>query len=172
RAPVRRAPRPPRAPGRVCGGPRAGGRRSPGAAPATPSASPTEDAPWPARAAVSVDAPRGPAEPVAGGAGSRDAARRPDTRDAQIPRSAPAGPPRPCGAAPGSEVSLGQLLEHVDVQRLVGHQPLEPGVLGLQLPQPLGLTRLHPAVLAAPAVPGRLGDLQRPQDLGQVLAVV
>src|SRR5215218_7663565 len=46
------------------------------------------------------------------------------------------------------------------------------GVLGLQLPQPLGLTRLHPAVLAPPAVPGRLGDLQRPQDLGQVLAVV
>src|SRR5512132_1081986 len=31
---------------------------------------------------------------------------------------------------------------------------------------------LHPAVLAPPAVPGRLGDLQRPQHLGQVLAVV
>src|SRR5215218_10717178 len=46
------------------------------------------------------------------------------------------------------------------------------GVLGLQLPQPLGLAGLHPAVLAPPAVPGRLGDLQHPQDLGQVLAVV
>src|SRR5512133_3760838 len=38
--------------------------------------------------------------------------------------------------------------------------------------EPLGLTRLHPAVLGPPAVPGRLADLQRPQDLGQVLAIV
>src|SRR5829696_3395368 len=72
----------------------------------------------------------------------------------------------------GSEVSLGQLLEQVDVQRLVGDQPLEPGVLGLQLPQLLGLAGLHPAILGPPAVPGRLADLQHPQHFSEVLAVV
>ena len=76
--------------------------------------------------------------PIASGVGWRGAGRRPGTPGAGRPRSGPAGARRPCGGAPGSEVSLGQLLEQVDLQRLVGHQPLEPGVLGLQLLQPLG----------------------------------
>src|SRR5215211_6006811 len=143
-----------------------------GAAPARPSASPTEDAPGRCGAAGLAVAPPRPHRPPPVDAGWCDAGRRPDRRGVGTPRSGPAGAPRPCGAAPGSEVSLGQLLEHVDVQRLVGDQPLEPGVLGLQLLEPLGRTGLHPAVLGPPAVPGRLADLQRPQDLGQVLAVV
>jgi hypothetical protein len=69
-----------------------------------------------------------------------------------------------------SEVSLRQLLEHVE--GLVGDDALEPGVLLLQFFQALGAVGLHAAVLAPPAGPGRLGDLEGAQDLGQVLALV
>ena len=48
-----------------------------------------------------------------------------------------------------------------------GDQLLQPGVLGLQLLEPLGLVGLHPAVLGPPPVPGRLGDLQGAQHLGR-----
>jgi hypothetical protein len=61
---------------------------------------------------------------------------------------------------------LGQLIEHRLVQLLLGQQLLQPGVLGLQLTQPLGAVSLHPAVLATPPMPGRLTDLQIPRHLG------
>src|SRR5215203_370311 len=147
-------------------------RQARGAAPARPAASPTGDAPERCGAGGLAAVPPHPDRPAAGAAGSRDAGRRPGRHDVETPRSGPAAASRPCGAAPGSKVSLGQLLEHVDVQCLVGDQPLEPGVFGFQLLEPLGLAGLHPAVPAAPAVPGRLGDLQGPQDLGEILAVV
>jgi hypothetical protein len=38
---------------------------------------------------------------------------------------------------PGSKVSLRQLLEHVDIQRLLSHELLQPLVLHLEALQPL-----------------------------------
>jgi len=71
------------------------------------------------------------------------------------------------GAGPGQKFPS-QLLEHVDVEGLVGDQLRQPGVLRLKLPEALRLGGRHPAVLGSPPVPGRLGDLQCPQDSGQV----
>jgi len=64
---------------------------------------------------------------------------------------------------------LRDLLEHVDVEGLVGHQLLQPGVLGLQFLEAFGVAGLHAAVLGHPAMPGRLGDLQMPAHLGKLL---
>jgi hypothetical protein len=61
---------------------------------------------------------------------------------------------------PGVKVSLRQLLEHVDIQRLLSNELLQPLVLTLQLLQALGFISLHPAVLRTPTIPRRLADLQ------------
>ncbi len=81
------------------------------------------------------------------------------------PRTALGGPRRPAGGGPGSEVSPVHLLQHVDVEGLVGHDPLQPGVLALELLEALGVVGLHAAVLVAPAMEGRLGDLEVPAHL-------
>ena len=70
-----------------------------------------------------------------------------------------AASPRRGGDGSGSEVSLGQLLEHRLVELGLGQELLQPGVLALELLEPLGVVGLHAAVLGDPAVPGRLGDL-------------
>ena len=67
---------------------------------------------------------------------------------------------RPAGGGPGSEVSPVQLLQHVDVERGVGHELLQPLVLLAEFLQPLGVVGLHAAVPVPPPMPGRLGDLQ------------
>jgi len=64
------------------------------------------------------------------------------------------------------------LLEHRLVQLGLGQQLLQRGVLRLQHPKVLRLVGLHPAVLAAPAVPARLGHLQSAEHLGEVRAFV
>jgi hypothetical protein len=51
-----------------------------------------------------------------------------------------------------------QLLQYLDVEGLVSHDPLEADVLALELFEPLGVVGLHAAVLVASTVPGRLGD--------------
>src|SRR5579862_5741240 len=88
------------------------------------------------------------------------------------PRSVPAGDRPPAGVAPGSEVSLRQLLEHVDVERLVSDELLQPRVLALEFLEPLRLVGLHPAVLRTPTIPAALGDLELPQHVGEFLALV
>lgn len=75
-----------------------------------------------------------------------------------------------CACGSGSEVSRRDLLEHVDVESLIGDQLLEPGVLGFELLEPFGLVGLHTAVLGHPAMPRRLGGLQVTADLSQFLA--
>src|SRR3546814_10393136 len=64
-----------------------------------------------------------------------------------------AGPPRDCvaGLAFYPEADL----QSLDVQVCLGQQPLEPGVLGLQLLQPLGVFGVHAAILGPPAVEDR-----------------
>ena len=51
----------------------------------------------------------------------------------------------------------------------VGQQPLQPGVLLLQLLEPLGLVDLQAAVLLPPAVVRLLGDAELLADLGDRL---
>jgi hypothetical protein len=57
----------------------------------------------------------------------------------------------------------------VDVQRLVGDDPLEALVLALKLPQALDVVGLHPAELVAPAVIGVLRDAELLRDLSDRL---
>ncbi len=86
------------------------------------------------------------------------------------PRTADATPRRWCDDGSGSDVSLRQLPEHVDIQGLIRDQLLQPNVLGLELLQPLRIIGLHAAVLGEPPVPGRLCDLKVPAHLIQPLA--
>src|SRR5690606_34524516 len=81
------------------------------------------------------------------------------------PRTDRAASPLLHVAGSGSEVSLGQLLEHRLVELGLGQELLQSGVLALELLEPLRVARLHAAVLGDPAVPGRLRDLQMPADL-------
>ena len=74
-------------------------------------------------------------------------------------------------AAPGSEVSLGEVLEHGLLQLGLRQKLLEPGILLLQLSQPSGFLGLHPAVLLPPAVVGRLRHLDDAADVGDGLAL-
>ena len=71
-----------------------------------------------------------------------------------------------------AEVSLGDVLQHVDVARLVGDDPLQTGVLVLEFLEALRVVGQHGAVLVPPAVPGRLGDLEVPANVGHVAAIV
>src|SRR5881392_4257078 len=97
---------------------------------------------------------------AAHGAGSSDAGRRPCTPFVERPRTDRPGPPRRPGDDSGSEVSLGDLPQHRLVQLGLGDELLQPGVLDLEVLEPLRVVRLHAAVLRDPAVPGRLGNLE------------
>jgi hypothetical protein len=68
--------------------------------------------------------------------------------------------------------SLGHELQHVDVQGLIRHDALETRVLLLEFLQALGVVGLHAAILIAPAVPGRLGDLELPAHFGHVVTLI
>ena len=72
---------------------------------------------------------------------------------------------------PGSEVSLGKVLEHRLLQLRLRQKLFEPGVLLLQLGQSPGLLGLHAAVLLAPAVIGGLRHLDDAADVGDGLAL-
>src|SRR5690606_30765078 len=73
---------------------------------------------------------------------------------------------RPPGlGAKGLPVSLRDFLVGRDVQRLVGHQLLQPPVLLLQALELLHVVGLDAAKLRAPTVKRRLGDLQALADL-------
>ena len=65
------------------------------------------------------------------------------------------------GDARGSEVSLCGLREDHLVQGQIGHCAPQPGVLSLELLQPLHLIRLQPPELLAPPVIRDVGDADR-----------
>src|SRR3546814_9345458 len=75
-----------------------------------------------------------------------------------------AGPPRDCvaGLAFYPEADL----QSLDVQVCLVQQPLEPGVLGLQLLQPLGVFGVHAAILGPPAVETGRAEPVLPRPLG------
>ena len=68
--------------------------------------------------------------------------------------------PRPGVVAADSEFSRGHLLQARVIERLIGHQPLQPGVLLLEGLQSLGLVKAEAAVLFAPPVLRLLADNQ------------
>ena len=75
------------------------------------------------------------------------------------------------GASPGSEVSRGRLSKDCVVERYVGNELLQAGVLLLELLQALGLVELETAVLLPPALVGLLGDSDLLASLGNALAL-
>src|SRR5262249_2532404 len=78
--------------------------------------------------------------------------------------------PRP-GAARGLEVSRGDVLKNLLLERELCHQALELEVLLLQLLHPLRLVELQPAVFFAPAVVALLGDPGIAAGLWRAIAV-
>jgi len=54
--------------------------------------------------------------------------------------------------------SAQHLFQHLDVERLVGYQALEPPILLFQLPKPPGLRHLKTCELVAPLVERRVSD--------------
>jgi hypothetical protein len=58
----------------------------------------------------------------------------------------------PAGVARGLQFSLGDIPQHLLLQRQIGDKLLQPPVLILELLQPLGLINVQTAVLLAPAV--------------------
>jgi hypothetical protein len=68
----------------------------------------------------------------------------------------------------GLRIPLGDLLQRLILEHLIGDDPLQLDVLRLQLLQPLDVVGLHPAELGAPAVIRRLRDLQTLPDLRQL----
>jgi len=67
--------------------------------------------------------------------------------------------------------SPSHLLQSPVLQRLIGHDRLQPHVLPLELLQALRVVGLHPAVLRTPAMKRRLAHLQQLRDLRQLLAL-
>src|SRR4029453_16011326 len=92
---------------------------------------------------------RGRARP-AGDAACCGVARPAGTPTAARPPAPTAGARRRGAGGPGSPVSPPELLQCLDLELLVGHDPLEPGVLGLQLLEPLDVIGLQPTVLGPP----------------------
>ena len=74
--------------------------------------------------------------------------------------------PPPKIEARGAEFPFGDLLQDLDVQLLVRHQTLQPGVLLLQVLQALHRVAIHRPVLGPPLVQRHLGHPQRPRHLG------
>jgi hypothetical protein len=86
-----------------------------------------------------------------------------------MPGYFPAGPGDPCACVPGSEVFLGNELEHSFFNLSFGYKLFQSGVFLLQLREALGLVWLHAAVELAPAVVGELGDLVGGAYVGNAL---
>src|SRR4029077_19727812 len=63
----------------------------------------------------------------------------------------------------GSPLFCVDLLENVNLHRLVGHQTLEPRVLFFHCSEPLGFAHFHASKLPLPRVVGRRADIMRCQ---------
>jgi hypothetical protein len=78
------------------------------------------------------------------------------------PRNDRAEPSPLCVVAPGSEVSPSHLPEHIDVERLLTDDPLQPRILFLQRLQPHHVLGSHRLQLRPPALVGLHRHLQVP----------
>ena len=94
------------------------------------------------------------------------AGRAPDRPGVRRPRTACRGPDGPPPAVRGQKFPRLISLSMVDVQDWASaSELLQLRVLLAQLSQLLGIVGFHAAVLVAPAVPGRLGDLEMTDHL-------
>src|SRR6185503_1847011 len=99
--------------------------------------------------------------------GPRPPTRRPG---AHSTRSSPASP-APRSAAPrASGLFSDQLLQGLVIQREIRHQPLQPAILMLELPQPPSLIDFKAAVLGLPPVERLLADAVPATELGRLAA--
>jgi hypothetical protein len=71
-------------------------------------------------------------------------------------RLLPAG--RPCAAPRSSSLVSQEILQHLEVERLIRHDPLQPPVLVFQLLQAPGLRSIQPSVLLPPPIERCLRD--------------
>src|SRR5207237_10556386 len=78
--------------------------------------------------------------------------------DAPTRAAASPGNERRRADAPGSPVSPLQVLQHRNIERLLGNDLLQPGVFLLERLQPLRLALLERAVLDPPAIERLLAD--------------
>src|SRR5262249_45303684 len=85
-------------------------------------------------------------------AGSPSPARRHGT----LTSSASPQTPRTRDDPPHQLLFFQKLLHHIDGQFFLRHQPLEPRVLLLQLPQPLHIRLVHRSILMLPRIISRL----------------
>ena len=92
---------------------------------------------------------------------TRDAPRQKMSAGASLPRHV---------ATEGWSVSLGDFLEHLDVQSLITNNLLETNVLLLERLKSLRFLALHTAVLAAPAAQRRYANHERLQHLADAVA--
>src|SRR5271169_3148085 len=83
---------------------------------------------------------------------SRVAGRRSGRHDVPRDCTSPECPGLPGGAARDLQVSQGNVLEHLVLQRQIGNKALQTDVLPLQLLHPLGLIKFKPAVLLSPSI--------------------
>jgi hypothetical protein len=79
--------------------------------------------------------------------------------------------PRSAVGALGLEVSLGGLFQTQFIKGEVGNDPLQAGVLPLQVFEPLDLIHLEAAVFVAPTIVGLLGDTERTADVSHGLSL-
>src|SRR6056297_1642254 len=80
-------------------------------------------------------------------------------------RSRSSGNPQLCAWPWASPVFCQQFLHRRHVQHLIRHDPLELGILDLQLPQPLGLGCIHATVLLPPDIERGGADPVAPTDV-------
>src|SRR6056297_1947781 len=80
-------------------------------------------------------------------------------------RSRSSGNPQLCAWPWASPVFCQQFLHRRHVQHLIRHDPLELGILDLQLPQPLGLGCIHATVLLPPGIERGGADPVAPTDV-------
>ena len=84
----------------------------------------------------------------------------------------PSGGARPARRHAGLRSFPGNLPECGLLQLRVGQQPLERGVLPLQVLEPFGVVGVHPAEVVALPLVRLLRDLQLTADVSDVLALV
>jgi hypothetical protein len=75
--------------------------------------------------------------------------------------------PSPAACLAGLPFFSAQILQHIDVHRLLGHDLLQSRVLPLQLLQPRDFGPLHAAVLVALTMQRLLAHLQLAPNLGE-----
>ena len=119
-------------------------------------ASRSDGAPPPVRAAAT--APRHRRHDDAGSGSRSDPPRSPARPPLAHPMHADTGAPRLPAWRRASPFFCRDILQHGVVQHRLGQQLLQPTVLVLQRPQPLGLRHLQAAVLRLPLVERRAAD--------------